>query len=293
MTNTTTPTPPVLVTGASGHLGRLIIDALLARGAAPSDIVAAARDTAKVADLAASGIRTVAFDYDRPDTITAALDGVASVMLVSGAPGDRVAQHRRVIDAAVATGVSRIAYTSVTQATTSAFVLAADHKATEEDIAASGIPAVILRNNWYTENYASTLGQAAQTGLLVASAGQGKVASASRADYAEAAAVTLLDDSHLGKVYELGGDIAWNYTELAAAMTDVLGRPVTYTPLTPAEHEKTLRDAGLPADVAGILAAIDAGIADGGLAYTDGALARLISHPTTRLRDGLRRLHQA
>ncbi|WP_314645947.1 SDR family oxidoreductase [uncultured Microbacterium sp.] len=281
----------ILVTGATGHLGRLVIDSLLARGATPDDIVAGVRDLDRASDLTDRGVRAVVVDYDRPDTITDALHGVDSVLLISGSEvGRRVDQHRAVIDAAAAAGVTKLVYTSAPKATTSDLVLAPEHKATEELISASGVPAVILRNNWYTENYAGTIEQARATGTFAASVGDGRVASASRRDFAEAAAVVLLDDGHIGQVYELGGDVAWDYDELAAAVSEVIGATVEYRRVTPDEHLAVLAEAGLDEGTAGFVVALDAGIAAGALADSDGTLSRLIGRPTTPLAEGLRAL---
>ena len=279
----------ILITGATGQLGRLVIDSLLERGAEPQSIVAGARDTAKASDLAARGIRVVELDYDSPATVKAAVDGVDSVLLISGsAVGQRVAQHQAVIDAAKEASVAKLVYTSAPKATTSDLVLAPEHKATEELIAASGIPSVILRNNWYTENYAGSLAQATESGVLAASVGEGRVASASRRDFADAAAVVLLEDGHTGSVYELGGDVAWDFADLAAAMTEVSGRPVEYQSLSTEQHAAALSEAGLDAGTVGFVTALDAGIRGGALADTDGTLARLIGRPTTPLAEGLR-----
>lgn len=281
----------ILVTGATGQLGRLVIDSLLERGAEPSSIVAGVRDLTKASDIAARGVRTAVVDYDRADTIAAALEGVDSVLLISGSEvGRRTAQHQAVIDAAKAAGVGKLVYTSAPKAPTSDLVLAPEHKATEELIAASGIPAVILRNNWYTENYAGNIAQARETGVVAASVGDGRVASASRKDFADAAAVVLLEDGHLGQAYELGGDVAWTYDELAAAIAEVIGSPVEYRALTAEEHRAALESAGLDAGTVGFVTALDAGIRDGALADTDGTLARLIGRPTTPLVEGLRPL---
>ncbi|WP_448811174.1 SDR family oxidoreductase [Agromyces bauzanensis] len=278
----------ILVTAASGQLGRLVVEALLARGAAPADVVASARDTSKLADLAARGIRTVELDYARPDTIAAALEGVDALLLVSGSePGARVAQHRNVIDAAAAAGVAKLVYTSAPHAATTSLVLAPDHKATEEAIAASGVPAVIVRNNWYTENYAPDVALAASTGVIASSAGAGRVASASRADLAEGIAVVLLEDGHLGQVYEFSGDHAWSFEELAATASEVHGREVTYTPLTTEERIAALQAVGLDAGTAGFVVAIDSGIREGVLADADPTLSRLIGRPTTSLVEAL------
>ena len=266
----------LLVTGATGNLGRLVIAGLLERGTDPQSIIAGARDVAKAEDL---GVRVARLDYTDPSTVAAALEGVDSVLLISSSEvGRRVAQHRAVIDAAKAAGVTKFVYTSAPKATTSDLVLAPEHKATEELIAASGLPSVILRNNWYTENYAADVARAAETGVLASGAGDGRVASASRKDFADAAAVVLLEDGHIGQVYELGGDVAWGYTDLAAAIAEVTGR----------EQLAGLRAAGLDEGTAGFVVALDAGIAAGALADTDGTLARLIGRPTTPLVDGIR-----
>ncbi|WP_447647462.1 SDR family oxidoreductase [Microbacterium forte] len=276
----------ILVTGATGNLGRLVIASLLERGADPQSIIAGARDVAKAEDL---GVRVARLDYTDPSSVTSALEGVDSVLLISGSEvGQRVAQHQAVIDAARSAGVTKFVYTSAPKATTSDLVLAPEHKATEELITASGLPAVILRNNWYTENYAADLARAAETGVLASGAGDGRVASASRKDFAEAAAVVLLEDGHIGQVYELGGDVAWDYTQLAAAIAEVSGRDVTYQPLTADEQLAGLQAAGLDEGTAGFVVALDAGIASGALSDSDGTLARLIGRPTTPLVEGLR-----
>jgi NAD(P)H dehydrogenase (quinone) len=279
----------ILITGATGQLGRLVVDNLLARGVEPSTIRVGARDVAKAAALAELGVHVVRLDYDAPETVAAAVDGVDALLLVSSSEvGKRAAQHQAVVDAARAAGVAKLVYTSASKATTSDLVLAPEHKATEEAIAASGIPAVILRNNWYTENYVPDVARAKDTGVIAASVGEGRVASASRIDYAEAAAVALTEDGHIGQVYELGGDVAWSFDELAAAAADLTGRKVRYTPLTTTEHAAALQAAGLDAGTVGFVTALDANIRDGALAETDGTLSRLIGRPTTPLDEGLR-----
>ena len=277
----------ILVTGASGHLGHLVVERLLARGAAASDIVAGARTPAKAADLAQRGVRVVTLDYDQPATITAAVQGVDRVLLVSGSEvGRRTAQHTAVIEAAA--GVELLVYTSLYRATESPLPLAAEHVATEQAIAASGLPATILRNDWYTENYVGDLTRARETGEIAASAGDGRVSSASRVDYADAAAAVLLGAAHAGKVYELAGDDAWGYDDLAEAAAEIVGRPVVYRRLTTEEHLAALEAAGLDAGTAGFVAALDAGIAQGALESSDRTLSRLIGRPTTPLVEGLR-----
>lgn len=279
----------ILVTAASGQLGSLVVDALLRRGAPADSIVATARDTAKLAALAERGVRTAELDYERPDTIAAALDGVDTVLLVSGSePGKRLAGHRNVIDAAVAAGVAKLVYTSAPKATTFDWALGAEHRATEEAIAASGLPAVIVRNNWYVENYVADVQRAADSGVIAASAGDGLVAAATRADLADGAAVVLLEDGHLGQVYEFGGDVELSYDDIAAAAAEVLGREVAYARLSTEEHVAALEAVGLDAGTAGFVAGIDTGIREGVLAGADGTLSRLIGRPTTPFAEGLR-----
>lgn len=279
----------ILVTGASGQLGRLVVTSLLERGAAPASIIAGARDTARIADLAALGVRTAVVDYDRPDTVTAALADVDTVLLISGSePGGRLAGHRTVVAAAATAGVTKLVYTSASKATTFDWPLGQDHRATEEAIDASGVPAVIVRNNWYIENYVPDVRRAADSGVLAASVGEGRVAAATRADYAEGAAVVLLEDGHIGQVYEFAGDTSADYTDLAAAAAEVLGRDVAYVPLTTEQHIAALQGAGLDAGTAGFVAGMDTGIRGGVLADADGTLGRLIGRPTTSLAAGLR-----
>ncbi len=274
----------IVVTGATGHLGRLAIDHLLARKVAAADIVAAGRSTERLADVAAHGVRTAAIDFDQPASLDAAFEGADTLVLVSASePGRRAEQHGNAIDAAVRAGVTHLVYTSATKATTSTLILAPEHKATEEAIAASGLPATILRNGWYNENYAGTFAQAAASGVYAASTGEGRVASAARADYAEAIAAVLTSEGHVGAVYELSGDTAWNGTEFAAAASEALGREVVFQPLTPQEQLAALAAAGLDDGTAGFVVALDQNIAEGTLAETSGDLSRLIGHPTTTL----------
>lgn len=278
----------LLVTAATGHLGRLVIDALLERGVPASEIAAGVRTPAKADDLAARGVAVVELDYSRPETLAPALEGVTRLLLISGTDADRVAGHRAVIGAAAAAGVERLVYTSSPRNDEVEYALGADHRATEQAIAASGMDATILRNNWYTENYLDAVARAADTGEIVAAVGDARVASASRADYAEAAAVALTSEQSIGHTLELGGDVAWDYDELARAAGDVLGRPVTYTRVSVEQLTAGLEAAGLDAGTAAFVAGIDDAIARGALSQTDGTLARVIGRPTTPLVEGLR-----
>ncbi|WP_382305095.1 SDR family oxidoreductase [Herbiconiux sp. UC225_62] len=283
----------IVVTGATGQLGRLTVDHLLARGVPAADIVAAGRTASKLEALAEEvpGIRTAVIDFTDPATLDAAFAGASSLVLVSASePGNRVALHVNAIEAAQRAGIERIVYTSAPHATTSALVLAPEHKATEEALATSGLATTILRNNWYHENYASALAQARESGVFLTSTGSGRVASASRSDYAEAIAAVLTTPGHEGAVYELSGDVAWTGEEFAEAAAEALGRPVEYRSVSPEEHLAILTGAGLDAGTAGFVVALDGNIRDGLLSETSGDLSRLIGHPTTPLVDGLRAL---
>lgn len=278
----------IVVTGATGHLGRLTVDALLDRGVPAADIRALGRSAERLAPLAARGVQTAVIDFEKPETLDAAFAGADALLLVSGSEvGQRIPQHRNAIDAAVRAGVGRIVYTSAPHADDTDLVLAPEHAETEKLLAASGLPVTVLRNNWYTENYTGQLDVAAATGELVGSAATGRVASASRKDYAEAAAVVLTTDGHDGAVYELAGDVAWTFDDLAAAIGELLGRPVSYRSVTPEEHGAALREAGLDEGTAGFVVALDGNIRDGALADTTGTLSELIGRPTTPLAAGL------
>jgi NAD(P)H dehydrogenase (quinone) len=278
----------LVITATSGHLGRLVVESLLARGTAPADIVATARDVDSISGLAARGVRTARLDYNEPATVGAVLEPGDTLLLVSGSEvGRRAGQHAAVIAAAKDAGVARIVYTSVLKATTTPLLLAPDHKATEEVLVASGVPYTLLRNGWYTENYAGEVEKGRETGAITASVGDGRVASASRADYADAAAVVLAGEGHEGAVYELSGDVAWGFDELAAVIGGIVGREVRYTRLSPEEHAAALTSAGLDEGTVGFVVGLDGDIRDGLLADTSGDLARLIGRPTTPLAEGL------
>jgi NAD(P)H dehydrogenase (quinone) len=271
------------VTGASGQLGRLVIESLLGK-VAPDQIVALVRDPASVADFAAKGVVVRAFDYDAPETLVPALAGVTRLLLISGnAVGSRVPQHRAVIDAAKAAGVGFLAYTSLLRAQTSTMLLAAEHKATEDLLAASGVPTALLRNGWYSENYLMSAGPAIEHGVLLGSAGDGVVSAAARADYAEAAAV-VLSRGEAG-TYELGGEPGFTHAELAAALAELSGKPVAYQDVPEADYAKALEGAGLPGPFAAILADSDARAGEGALFDDSGTLATLLGRATTPWRE--------
>lgn len=264
----------IAITGATGQLARLAIAAMKARGANP---VALARDTAKAADL---GVKTRAFDYTHPDP--AALRGVTTLVLISSNDfNDRVGQHRRVIDAAKAAGVTHLIYTSILKGAASPMLLAQDHIATEAALQAAAMPHTLLRNGWYTENYTASLGAALAHGAMAGSAGDGRIASAARADFAEAIAVVALDPALQGQVYELAGDEAYTMAEMAAEVSKQSGRTIGYASLPEADYAAMLQGFGLPEGFAKILADSDAQAAKGALLDTSRTLSRLIGRPTT------------
>ncbi len=278
----------ILVTAASGHLGRLVVDALLRRGLAPSEIVATARTPEVVSDLAELGVEVRRADYDEPVSLDAAFVGVDRLLFVSGSEvGARIPQHRNVVDAAVRARVGLVAYTSITRADTSDLALAAEHRATEEMLEASGLPHVFLRNSWYLENYTAQLPTYLEHGAVLGAAGEGRVSAATRGDYAEAAATVLAEDGHAGRAYELGGS-AFTLGELAATVARVSGSDVVYRDLPVEDYAAALVGAGLPDGYAHALADSDRGIAAGALFTDTGDLERLIGRPTTSLEDAVR-----
>lgn len=280
---------PIVVTGATGQLGRLTVEALLRRGIPAADIIATGRDITGIKDLADRGITVRRADFADTNGLAEAFAGADRLLLISASVpvGERVANHRRVIDAAASAGVSLVAYTSTTHADTATTVIGGTHSETETYLRDRGIPSVLLRNGWYLENYTSQLPQILQNGAVVGAAGEGRISAASRADYAEAAAVVLTAEGHTGAVYELGGDESFTLTELAAAISAAAGKQVTYADLPVADFAQVLGAAGLPAELAEVLADADRGMNRGEM-YTDsGDLRRLIGRPPVTLAEAL------
>lgn len=284
---TTPAMPRLFVTGATGQLGNLVIEALLRRLPAHR-VVAGVRTPGSDAArrLRDAGIEVREADYTRPETLSPAFAGIGRLLLISSsAIGERLAQHANVIAAARSAGVSFLAYTSLLRADTSPLGLAAEHRATEALLADSGLPFAVLRNGWYAENHAASVPSALKFGALLGSAGAGRFSSASRADLAEAAAIVLAGGEHAGRVYELGGDESYTLAELAAAIAAAAGRPIPYRDMPKAEFKAVLAGAGLPEPVAELLADSDAGAAAGGLEEHGRQLSALIGRPTTPYRE--------
>ncbi|MGH6617896.1 SDR family oxidoreductase [Sphingomonas sp.] len=272
------------ITGATGQLGRLVVTTLLEKVPA-GEVVAIVRSPDKAADLAALGVTVRAGDYDRPETLAAALAAVSKLLLISSNQiGRREAQHRAAIDAARTAGVGLIAYTSLLHADTTALDLGIEHRATEALLRDSGVPFTLLRNGWYTENYDARIGQAAVSGLLIGSSGTGRISPAARADYAAAAVAVLTSDQDQGgRIYELAGNSAYTLSEVAAEIARQAGRAVVYTDLAEAAYRQILIETGLPEIYAGLLSESDAKAAADALFDDGGDLAALIGRPATPL----------
>lgn len=270
----------IAVTGATGQLGRLVIEQLLNKIPA-HEVVAAVRSPAKAEVLKQAGVAVRLADYNQPETLTAAFAGVDRLLLISSSEvGQRSAQHQAVIDAAKSAGVKLIAYTSLLNLDSSPLLLAHEHRDTEAALTASGVPFVLLRNGWYTENYAASIAPALAHGAFIGSAAEGRIASAPRIDYAHAAANVLVAEDQAGKVYELAGDQSYTLAEFSAEIASQSGKAVDYVNLSQQEFAAALKGAGLPAGLADMLADSDAGAAQGALFDNGHTLSRLLGHAT-------------
>jgi NAD(P)H dehydrogenase (quinone) len=279
----------IVVTGATGQLGRHVVEALLERNVPAQEIVATGRSIGKLADFAERGVQVKAIDYTDPASVAEALKGAAKVLLISGSEvGQRVEQHRTVIEAAKSEGVELLAYTSIANADSTGMKLAAEHQATETILRESGVPFVLLRNGWYLENYTDQLPGTLAQGAIAGSAGEGRVSAASRADYAHAAAAVLVADGQAGKIYELGGDEPFTMAELAAEISAAAGKHISYQDLPAQEYAGMLTGFGVPKAFAEILADSDLGIARGDLLVSTGDLRKLIGRPATSLAEAVR-----
>ncbi len=277
----------IAITGATGQLGQLVVNGLLEKGTSIK-VIAVVRDEKKALPLAKHGAEIRVAGYGDPAALKAAFSGVDKLLLISSSElGQRIEQHKNVINAAKAAGVKHIVYTSAPRATTTTLIVAPEHKATEENILQSGMEYTILRNNWYTENYKNIVETARKTGAIVAAVGAGRVASATRVDFAAGAVAVLLGTGHEGKIYELGGDYAWDYNELAETIGEIIEKPVAYKSVDAGTLIGILKGAGLEEGIAGFIAALDGNFAEGALSEVTGELSKLIGRPTTSLRKGL------
>ncbi|MCR5993056.1 SDR family oxidoreductase [Enterobacter ludwigii] len=278
----------IAITGATGQLGQLVIEQLLNTVPA-NQIVAIVRNPAKAEALRQQGITVRQGDYADESTMTSALKGVEKLLLISSSEvGQRATQHQNVINAAKAAGVKFIVYTSLLHADKSPLGLHVEHVATEKALAESGIPYALLRNGWYTENYLASAPPTLEHGVFIGAAGEGKIASATRADYAAAAAKVISGDGHAGNVYELAGDHAWTLSELAAELSKQSGKNVAYQNMSEADFAAALKGVGLPAGLAEMLADSDVGASKGGLFDDSHTLSKLIGRPTTPLSESIK-----
>jgi NAD(P)H dehydrogenase (quinone) len=270
----------IAVTGATGKLGRLVIDTLL-ETVNPNEIVALVRDPLRAEDLGAKGINVRQADYNKPETLHSALVGVQRLLLISSSEvGQRKAQHRAVIDAAKSSGVQLLAYTSILHADTSTLGLAVEHRDTELALVESGLNYVMLRNGWYSENYTASVSPAVEHGAILGCAQEGRISSAAREDYAVAAAVVLTSEGQAGKVYELAGDENYSLSELAAEMAKQSGKTVAYNDLPQEQYKISLIEMGLPEGLAELLADSDSAAAKGDLFDESRQLSQLLGRPT-------------
>lgn len=278
----------IAITGTTGQLGQLVIKELL-KTVTASDLVAIVRNPAKAQALSEQGVTVRQADYNDEAALTAALAGVEKLLLISSSEvGQRATQHQNVINAAAAAGVKFIAYTSLLHADTSPLGLHVEHVATENALAQSGISYTLLRNGWYTENYLASAPPALEHGVFIGAAGEGKIASATRADYAAAAAKVISEEGHAGKVYELAGDEAYTLSQLAAELSKQSGKNVAYQNLSEADFAAALKDVGLPDGLAEMLADSDTGASKGGLFDDSHTLSALIGRPTTSLAESVK-----
>lgn len=275
----------IAITGSTGQLGRLVIEGLKENGTS-EEIIALARSPEKAADL---GVDARKADYDQPETLASALSGVDTLLLISGSEvGKRVPQHKAIIDAAVSSGVKRIVYTSLLKADSSPISLAPEHVETESLIKASGLEYTILRNGWYTENYTGSLGGAVEAGAMVGASGDGKISSATRQDYADAAVAVLTTDGHSNATYELAGDVAFTKSDMARELSAQAGKDIPYQDLTEDEYGKLLASFGLPDGLATMLAAVDTDTKNGALYHDGNDLSSLIGRQTTSLTQAIK-----
>ena len=279
----------IVVTGATGQLGARVVHHLLERGAKARHVVAAGRNRDRLAEVAQHGVKHAVIDYEDPATLQKAFGHGDTVLFVSSsALGDRMQQHRNVVEAAVEARVGRLVYTSVTKADSVDTVLTPEHRATERLIAESGLPHTILRNNLYAEVLVRQVVEASEKNEFVTGWGRGRIAAAARDDYAEGAAAVLLDPSRDAPVYELTGDTAVGGTELALIAETILDKPVSFATRTADQSEGEMALAGVPPEQRAFAIAFDQDISKGAFGDVSGTLAGLLGRPTTPLVDAIR-----
>ena len=279
----------IAITGANGQLGQLVIRHLLTKTPA-SNIIALVRNPEKAQALKALGVNVRIADYNEPATLTTAFEGVKKLLLISGSEiGQRVPQHKAVILAAKEANVELFAYTSILKASDSPLGLAQEHAVTEQLINEAKLPAVILRNGWYNENYTQGIAGVLEHGAVVGAAENGLLSTAARNDYAEAAAVVLTStQAQAGKVYELAGDSGFTLAQYAQEIAQQSHKNIAYQAMSEAEYADLLVSVGLPKAIADLLADTEAHAAHGWLAESSGTLSQLIARPTTTIAESIK-----
>jgi NAD(P)H dehydrogenase (quinone) len=274
----------LLITGASGHLGRRVAELLLKAG--QHRVVLATRTPAKLADLAARGAVVRAADFDDPASLATAFTGVDRLLLVStdhlDQPGRRLTQHRAAITAAAAAGVRHLVYTSLLNAVPdSVMSLAPDHAQTEQALAASPLTWTVLRNNLYADNLLPGLGFAVATGQLHTASGTGAISYLTREDCARAAAAALASTETANRTLDLTGPAALTAADIAALTTQITGRTVTHVPVPADGLRAGLTQAGLPAGLVEALVTFDLAAARGELHTVSPAFTQLTGRAPT------------
>ena len=283
----------IAITGATGQLGHFVIESLL-KHTQTTNIVALVRDSKKADALIQQGIEIRYFDYDQPESLAPALKGIDKLLLISANEiGRRTPQHKAVIDAAKHAGVPYIAYTSLLNADLSLLGLAHEHRITEALIKDSGLTYTLLRNNWYSENYLAGLAHVIETGTLYGAAGEGRISSAARQDYAEAAAKVLLSDDHDNQTYELASSSSFTLADLAAYIAEASGQAVQYQNISPEDYTQALNAAGLPASLVDVIVDADVQTQKGAMFSKSKDLENLIGRPTTPIQSQIKALLNA
>ena len=278
----------IAITGATGQLGNLVIEQLLQLTAA-QNIVALVRKIDKAEHFKVQSIEPREFDYDRPETLVPALSGIDKLLLISANEiGRRTPQHQAVIDAAKVAGVPYLAYTSLLRADTSPLGLAQEHRETEKLIQDSGITYTFLRNNWYSENYLAGVAHTIEIGTLFGAAQDGRISSASRIDYAEAAAKVLTSTGHENKTYELAGSESFSLSDLATFIGQAVNKDIIYQNLSAEEYTQGLTQAGLPAGLVDVIVDADIQTIQGAMYSDSKDLEQLIGHKTTSIQDAIK-----
>lgn len=276
----------ILISGASGHLGSLVIKHLIeSQGIAAADIIATSRDPSKLSALAAKGVETRAADFSTPSTLAAAFQGVDRLLIIStDAIGARIDQHKAAIEAAQKASVQRIFYTSMPKAETSAIIFAPEHAASEAAIKSSGLAYTIFRNGWYMENLFMSLPQIVSSGQWYTSAGDGRTGYIAREDIARAIAAGIAHPVAENITYNLNGDVGHSNHDIAALVSDITAKQIDVINLNDEQLLNGMLATGVPANFAPFLVSTNAATRAGDLDRISDDAANLSGHPLTTLK---------